>query len=91
MKKLEWEFFSLKLKHPFRISRSVIEERETIFVRFGQGVGEASFSAYYGETRERVIENFEKVEGKLSDNPSDFERNRQLVAEIAGGVKKSIG
>lgn len=89
MKQLEWESFALKLKHPFRISRSVIEERETIFVRFGKGVGEASFSAYYGETREQVIKIFERVDGKLSDNPSDFEKNRQIVAELSDKVKSA--
>ncbi len=89
MRQLEWESFALKLKYPFRISRSVIEERETLFVRFGQGVGEASFSTYYGETREQVIETFERVDGKLSFNPSDFEKNRQIVEEIAGGVRSA--
>jgi len=89
MKQLEWESFALKLKYPFRISRSVIEERKTVFVRFGQGVGEASFSVYYGETREQVIGVFEKVDGKLFLNPSDFEKNRQIVEEIAGGVKSA--
>ena len=89
MRQLEWESFALKLKYPFRISRSVIEERETFFVRFGQGVGETSFSTYYGETREQAIETFERVDGKLSFNPSDFENNRQIVEEIAGGVKSA--
>jgi len=89
MRQLEWESFALKLKYPFRISRSIIEERETIFVRFDQGIGEASFSAYYGETREQVLEVFDKAEGKLSDNPSDFEKNRLMVGELAGGVKSA--
>ncbi|MCI0330591.1 MAG: dipeptide epimerase [candidate division Zixibacteria bacterium] len=89
MKQLEWESFPLKLKYPFRISRSVIEERKTIFVRFGQGVGEASYSAYYGETREKVLAVFEQAEGKLSENPYAFEKNRRLVEELAGGVKSA--
>ncbi len=89
MKQLEWESFSLKLKYPFHISRSLISERETIFVRFGQGTGEASFSTYYGETGEQVIKAFEKVDGKLSENPCDFEKNRQLVEKLAGGVKSA--
>ncbi|HEU4436794.1 MAG TPA: dipeptide epimerase, partial [candidate division Zixibacteria bacterium] len=89
MKQLEWESYFLKLKYPFRISRSVIEERETLFVRFGQGVGEASFSVYYGETREQAIGVFERVNGKLSLNPSDFEKNRNIIAELAGGVKSA--
>lgn len=89
MKPLEWESYFLKLKHPFRISRSVIEERETLFVRFGQGVGEASYSAYYGETREQVTGVFEKVEGKLSISPSDFEKNRAILDEVAGRVKSA--
>jgi len=89
MKQLEWESYFLKLKYPFRISRSVIEERETLFVRFGQGVGETSFSVYYGETREQAIGVFERVNGKLSLNPSDFEKNRNIIAELAGGVKSA--
>ncbi|MGH8003156.1 MAG: dipeptide epimerase [Limisphaerales bacterium] len=89
MKQLEWESFFLKLKYPFRISRSVIEERETLFVRFGQGVGEASFSAYYGETRAQVIDIFEKIDGKLSLSTSDFDKNIQILDEIAGGVRSA--
>lgn len=89
MKQLEWESYSLKLKYPFRLSRSVIDQREVIFVRLGKGVGEASFSAYYRETREKVIEAFERVEGKLSENPLDFERNLQVVREMSGEVKSA--
>jgi len=89
MKQLEWESYFLTLKHPFRISRSVIDQREVIFVRFGKGVGEASFSAYYGETREKVIEAFERVDGKLSDNPLDVEKNLQIIEEQAGTVKST--
>ncbi len=89
MKQVEWESYFLKLKYPFRISRSVIEERETLFVRVGQGAGEASFSVYYGETREQVIGIFERIDGKLSENPNDFEKNRRIIAEIAGGVRSA--
>ena len=89
MKQLEWESYFLKLKYPFRISRSVIEERETLFVRFGQGVGEASFSIYYGETREQVIDVFEKIDGKLSLSPNDFDKNIRVLDEIADGVKSA--
>lgn len=89
MKQLEWESYFLKLKYPFRLSRSVIEERETIFVHFGRGIGEVSYSAYYDETQEQVIAAFEKVDGKLSENANDFEKNRQLIDEWAGGVKSA--
>ncbi|HXF49190.1 MAG TPA: dipeptide epimerase [Verrucomicrobiae bacterium] len=89
MKQLEWESYFLKLKYPFRLSRSVIEERETIFVRFGRGIGEVSYSAYYGETREGVVAAFEKVDGKLSEKANDFEKNRRVIDEWTGGVKSA--
>ncbi len=89
MKQLEWESYFLKLKYPFRLSRSVIDQREVIFVRFGKGIGEASYSAYYGETREKVIETIESVEGKLSENPLDVENNRSIIGELASETKSA--
>ncbi len=89
MKQLEWESYFLKLKYPFRLSRSVIDQREVLFVRFGKGTGEASFSAYYDETREKVIEVLERVEGRLSEKPTEVEENLQIIDELTGTVKSA--
>lgn len=89
MKQLEWESYFLKLKYPFRLSRSAIEEREVLLLHFGKGTGEASFSAYYGETRDKVIGEFARVEGKLSGNPSDVEKNLHTIDKLAGTVKSA--
>jgi L-alanine-DL-glutamate epimerase-like enolase superfamily enzyme len=55
---LAWETFTIQAKHPFKISRSVQESVERVWVRVtedGQeGWGEADPSPYYGETAATV-------------------------------------
>jgi len=63
----------LKLKHPFRISRSVTELKKNVIVHIDEGIGEAAPSQYYGENAETVIRCLEKVEGQLGDDPFQIE------------------
>lgn len=70
---LTYHPFDLKLKHPFRISRSVTEAKKNVIVQIDQGIGEAAPSAYYGENAETVIECLEKVKDQIGDNPFQIE------------------
>jgi L-alanine-DL-glutamate epimerase-like enolase superfamily enzyme len=63
----------LKLKHPFRISRSITELKKNVIVRLDEGIGEAAPSAYYGESAETVIRCLEEVKGQLGDDPFELE------------------
>jgi L-alanine-DL-glutamate epimerase-like enolase superfamily enzyme len=63
----------LKLKHPFRISRSVIELKKNVIVRIDEGAGEAAPSEYYGENARTVTESLEKVKDQLGDDPFQIE------------------
>lgn len=57
--KLTWETFKIRAKHPFRISRSVKQDVERVWVRVEseglEGWGEADPLAYYGETAGTVV------------------------------------
>jgi len=70
---LTYHTVDLKLKHPFRISRSVTELKKNVIVRIDEGIGEAAPSRYYGENAETVIRCLEKVKGQLGDDPSQLE------------------
>jgi L-alanine-DL-glutamate epimerase-like enolase superfamily enzyme len=63
--KLNWERFTIQAKHPFKISRSVQESVERVWVRVeadGQeGWGEADPSPYYGETAGTVTLALERM------------------------------
>jgi L-alanine-DL-glutamate epimerase-like enolase superfamily enzyme len=63
----------LKLKHPFRISRSVTEFKKNVIVQIDEGIGEAAPSAYYGENAETVIECLEQVKDQINDDPFQIE------------------
>jgi len=70
---LTYHTIDLKLKHPFRISRSVTEFKKNVIVQIEEGIGEAAPSAYYGENAETVIECLEKVKDKIDDDPFQIE------------------
>jgi L-alanine-DL-glutamate epimerase-like enolase superfamily enzyme len=70
---LSYHTIDLKLKHPFRISRSVTEVKKNVIVNIDEGIGEAAPSAYYGENAETVIECLEKVKDQIGDDPFQIE------------------
>jgi hypothetical protein len=44
--RLTYHPIDLKLKHPFRISRSVTEVKKNVIAKIGEGIGEAAPSVY---------------------------------------------
>ena len=70
---LTYHTIDLKLKHSFRISRSVTEVKKNVIVTIDEGIGEAAPSAYYGENAETVIECLEKVKDQIGDDPFQIE------------------
>lgn len=70
---LTYHTIDLKLKHPFRISRSVTEIKKNVIVQIEEGIGEAAPSAYYGENADTVIECLEKVKDQIDDDPFRIE------------------
>jgi L-alanine-DL-glutamate epimerase-like enolase superfamily enzyme len=82
----------LKLKHPFRISRSVTESKKNVIVKIDEGIGEAAPSAYYGENAETVIECLEKVKDQIGDDPFQIESIlSNLNEKIAGNFSAKAG
>ncbi len=70
---ITYHTIDLKLKHPFRISRSVSETRKNVIVEIDGGIGEAAPSPYYGDNAETVIECLEKVKDQIGDDPFQIE------------------
>lgn len=63
----------LKLKHPFRISRSVTESKRNVIVEIDGGIGEAAPSPHYGESAETVSACLERVKDIIGDDPLQIE------------------
>ena len=82
---LTYHIVDLKLKHPFRISRSVTELKKNVIVRIDEGIGEAAPSQYYGENAETVIRCLEKVKGRLGDDPFQIESILSRLSETIPG------
>ncbi len=70
---LTYHTIDLKLKHPFRISRSVTESRRNVIVEIDGGIGEAAPSPYYGDNAETVIECLEKIKDQVGHDPFQIE------------------
>lgn len=70
---LTYHTIDLKLKHPFRISRSVTEFKKNVIVQIKEGIGEAAPSQYYGENAETVIECLKQVKDQINDDPFQIE------------------
>jgi len=71
--RLIYHTIDLKLKHPFRISRSVTELKKNVIVQIDEGIGEAAPSQYYGESADTVIQCLNKVKDQLGDDPFQIE------------------
>jgi L-alanine-DL-glutamate epimerase-like enolase superfamily enzyme len=83
--RLTYHTIDLKLKHPFRISRSVTESKKNVIVQIGEGIGEAAPSQYYGENAGTVIECLEKVKDQIDDDPF------QVKSILSNLNKKVVG
>jgi L-alanine-DL-glutamate epimerase-like enolase superfamily enzyme len=86
--RLTYHTLDLKLKHPFRISRSVTESKKNVIVQIDEGIGEAAPSQYYGENAETVIECLEKVKDQINDDPFQVESilsnlNKKVVGNFS--------
>jgi L-alanine-DL-glutamate epimerase-like enolase superfamily enzyme len=74
----------LRLKHPFRIARSVTELKKNVLVQIEEGIGEAAPSQYYGENAETVTQCLERVKGLIGDDPFRIE---SILADLDRKVK----
>jgi L-alanine-DL-glutamate epimerase-like enolase superfamily enzyme len=86
--RLTYHTIDLKLRHPFRISRSVTESKKNVIVQIEEGIGEAAPSQYYGENAETVIDCLEKVKDQIDDDPFQIESilsnlNEKVVANFS--------
>jgi L-alanine-DL-glutamate epimerase-like enolase superfamily enzyme len=89
---LTYHTIDLKLRHPFRISRSVTESKKNVIVHIDEGIGEAAPSAYYGENAETVIECLEKVKDQIVDDPFQIESIlSNLNEKITGNFSAKAG
>jgi L-Ala-D/L-Glu epimerase len=70
---LTYHTIDFKLKHPFRISRSVTEFKKNVIIQIEEGIGEAAPSAYYGENADTVIECLEKLKDQIDYDPFQIE------------------
>lgn len=82
--KLEWEIIEIKLKDTFRISRGELDSKRIVIAKIEEGIGEASPSAYYGESWETVLKYFEQIGDTLREGESELE-------EILEKLNKSNG
>jgi L-alanine-DL-glutamate epimerase-like enolase superfamily enzyme len=88
---LAWETFTIQAKHPFKISRSVQESVERVWVRVtedGQeGWGEADPSPYYGETAATVGYALERLRPVIeSTSVPDFDGLETLERELRAAL-----
>lgn len=89
---LTYHTINLKLKHPFRISRSVTEIKKNVIVNIDEGIGEAAPSAYYGENAETVIECLEKIKDQIGEDPFQVESIlSNLNGKIPGNFSAKAG
>ena len=87
--KFTWETFTIKAKHPFKISRAVKQSVERVWVRVAadglEGWGEAAPSRYYGETAGTVVAALERMRPVIegADDPGKLET---LERELRGAI-----
>ncbi len=87
--KLTWETFTIKAKHPFKISRAVKQSVERVWVRVAadglEGWGEAAPSRFYGETAGTVVAALERMRPVIegAEDPGKLET---LERELRGAI-----
>lgn len=87
--KLTWETFTIKAKHPFKISRAVKQSVDRVWVRVAadglEGWGEAAPSRYYGETAGTVVAALERMRTVIED-AEDPGKLETLERELRGAI-----
>jgi len=87
--KLSWETFTIRSKHPFRISRSVKQDVERVWVRVQadglEGWGEADPLAYYGETAATVVAALERMRPTV-EGAAEPERLEAIERDLAAAI-----
>lgn len=91
--RLRWKTAKLALREPFRISRSVMTERDAVTVRIEHGGvaghGEVVSSVYYGLTVERIEDELVRISNVLE---SVGEPDLALLRQVTGptGVRCAV-
>lgn len=88
--KLTWEPITLNLKMPFRIAHGVSEQRHNVFVRIGEGIGEAAAVTYHGETQAGIIEYLSKLDINWDDDPFQLEETLNQLPEGSRAARAAI-
>jgi L-alanine-DL-glutamate epimerase-like enolase superfamily enzyme len=97
--KLTWEMFTIQAKHPFKISRSVKQSVDRVWVRVAadglEGWGEAAPSRYYGETAGTVVSALEQmrpvIEGAVDpDRLETLERELEAAIGHNGSARAAV-
>jgi L-alanine-DL-glutamate epimerase-like enolase superfamily enzyme len=104
---LATEVVTLHTRHPFIIARGGHSEYDVVWARITdedglEGWGEASPSAYYGETARTVLTALEALAGHLPEDPFDLEeaerrfervvpRNGAARAALSGALHDLVG
>jgi L-Ala-D/L-Glu epimerase len=70
--KLTYEPFTLNLKSTWRIAHGASDQRHNVFVKIGEGLGEAAGVPHHGESQAGIIAYLESVAGREWD-PFDLE------------------
>jgi L-alanine-DL-glutamate epimerase-like enolase superfamily enzyme len=87
--KLDWETFGVRAEVPFRISRSVQDRVERVWVRLEadgvEGWGEADPSPYYGESADTVGEALERMRPAL-----EAEREPERLEAIERTLRRTV-
>jgi len=87
--RLSWETFTIRSKHPFRISRSVKQDVERVWVRVQadglEGWGEADPLAYYGETAATVVAALERMRPRI-ESAAEPERLEAIERDLAAAI-----
>ncbi len=87
--KLSWKQYDLKLKHTFRISRSASDVVKVIILEFEHdgivGYGEASPTKRYGESLEKIVAFFQKINFARFESPFLLDDMLTYVDSIENG------
>lgn len=65
--KLTWESYSINLRNTWRIAHGASDQRFNIFVRIGDGWGEAAGVPYMGEPQEKILAYLEHLDEQVWD------------------------
>jgi len=88
--RLDYTVRSLRLNHPFTISRGSKEEVRNVFVRLEKdgitGYGEAAPNRRYGEHPDSVIDVLKRLNGSVPDLSGDVKEMVTRIKQVTGGV-----